>query len=173
MLQALTNQHPINTQSTPNQHPINESERTMNTTSHYFTTDRRDDGTTFTLLTDDAPIWLADAIYEAHDGELPNDWRYAIAARIVDLLDEAQADGIDWGDDLITQVADDLVEWRTSRLFQWVADDPLRLGYVDDAPLFGEGDVASRVRTGQFNAIEMMTRTLVAAFNDAQMDGLA
>ena len=144
----------------------------MNTTSNYFTTDRRDDGTTFTLLTDEAPKWLVKAVYKAHDGELPNDWRFDIAARIVDLLDDALSHCVDWDDDLITQVADDTVEWRTSQLFRWVADEPDRLGYIDDAALFGESDVVGRVRAGQFNAIEQMTRTLADAIDDAQTSGL-
>ncbi len=108
---------------------------TTNFTSH-FVIHTRADGETHTKLADDAPAWLEDAVREAHQGDLPNDWVYAecrAAAEAFDAGDLAAAE-----DDCVHDHADARVEVYTRELYQWAADQCLthtfaaaRLGAAD------------------------------------------
>jgi hypothetical protein len=84
-----------------------------------------------TVLTDDAPGWLTDAVHEAHGDELPDDWRYATCAAIASALDER--DGPDTDDDALVEIADGLVDVYNADRLRWVAGYMTRYTLVDDA----------------------------------------
>lgn len=142
---------------------------------HFFVGAVRSDGSEYVLLTDDAPDWLKDAVREAHDFELPDDWRYATAAAIAVSLDEAlDEEGVDgWGwdgwDDWVMSTAEALVDVYNTDLARWLAGDVRRGEYVDRSiDEFGATDVGADVfrsiRVGQFYCIEEMARVLLAAW---------
>lgn len=133
-----------------------------------FETAKRDNGETFVRLTDGATEWVRDAVREAHDGEFPNDWRYAMCERIADDLADALEDGADM-DDVTHEIADLLTDMDTSDLFQWLADNTSRAQYVDDANAeMGHADsLAAQVQAGQFRCIRSMAETLLSAIRDA------
>jgi hypothetical protein len=85
----------------------------MTTTA--FETRTRDNGETFVALTDDAPEWLRDAVYDAHGGLLPDDWTYAACSNLLDLL--AECDDVDadpYFDDDVDVYTSDLLDWARS-----------------------------------------------------------
>ena len=51
--------------------------------SRFLVTTTRENGVEYISTADDCPDWLTDAIYAAHDDEMPNDWRYEIVAAIL------------------------------------------------------------------------------------------
>lgn len=131
----------------------------MSNYAQHFANAERDDGTEFVQLTDDAPDWLRDAVYEAHDGELPNDWRYETARSIVAGLDEGLEPD---------EIAENLVDVYTPDLLAWTSGPPLRIHYVDEAPQdFGAPDPAGQLARGQWLAIDRMVAVLAEAYDEA------
>lgn len=133
------------------------------TTSQYFTRATRDDGTGYTRLVDDQPDWLYDAVRDAHDGELPNDWRFETCAAIAALIDDGDGDP--------HSIADGLVDVYTSDLLAWLT--PERMAYVDEALeeclVDATTGVESIIRTGQYVCITHMASILVDAVSEATL----
>ena len=78
--------------------------------SSLFERATRADGSTYIVLTTTPETeWLRDAVYAAHDGELPNDWRFQICAHIVELLEDG------YSADQHSELADSLVDVYTAR----------------------------------------------------------
>ncbi len=77
------------------------------------------DGTTdrYTLV-DDAPEWLLCAVRDAHQGDLPNDWIFAVARDACDAIDSGDLKS----EDDLHQFADDHVDMYTKESFAWAAD---------------------------------------------------
>jgi hypothetical protein len=126
--------------------------------SDYFEVRKRDNDAAYTCLVDEAPAWLYDAVQAAHGDELPNDWRYATCAAIVEALeDQGDGDG----------VADSLVDVYTYNLLTWLSDNLSRTGYVDEALAEDVWDksngVAGLIGAGQYLAICEMVDVLVEA----------
>lgn len=121
-----------------------------------------DDGTTFYTLSDDHPEWLYDAVQEAHDGEFPNDWRYEHCLHIVSDIDNGSYDP--------GEIADSLVDIYDSDRLRWLADDPSRTAYCDEAQSDGlAGDDPSVIELagiGQYLAIERMASILLEAIQE-------
>jgi hypothetical protein len=134
-----------------------------NDLGRFFTRDTRDNGETFVKLTDDCPSWLHDAVRDAHDGELPNDWRYETCRFIVSMFDDGySADD----DDAAMEIAESLVDVYNYDLARWLADDVSRSAYCDDFVCDGipENDVTwSVIRGGQYMAIERMCYVIAMA----------
>lgn len=132
--------------------------------SNYFETRERTNGERFVCLTDDAPIWLSDAVREAHDGELPNDWRYRICAAI---CDELRSDG----DNDLHELADSLVDGCHYDLMTWASESLNRISDVGEAcSEYGVADdagIIDRLSLGQYATIRKMAETLDAAYYEA------
>lgn len=138
----------------------------------YFQRKTRDDGSTFVTLTDDAPEWLRDAVYAAHDGEMPNDWRYSMCESIVDALADygypTDDDAGEWG-----EIADSHVEVYNHQLAQWLADNVEREQYVsawhDD---YGSqyDEIWSSLRGAQYVALSQMVAILADAITENMGD---
>jgi hypothetical protein len=133
-----------------------------NDLGRFFTRDTRDNGETFVKLTDDCPSWLHDAVRDAHDGELPDDWRYETCQSIVSMFDDGySADD----DDAAMEIADSLVDVYNHDLARWLADDVSRSAYCDDfqEESGGPTDTWSMLRGGQYMAIERMCYIIAMA----------
>ena len=126
-----------------------------------FVSDRRDDGTEFIRLSDDAPDWLRDAVYKSHDSDMPNDWIYSECAAAYD----AAIEGTDPSDH-----ADSQVDVYTREIFQWAADMCLSSTYSDAESeadeLGGEGTIAERITRIQFCAIRRIAEIIGSAVDD-------
>lgn len=85
----------------------------------HFARKTRDNGEAFVTRRDDAPEWLQNAVYDAHQGTLPNDWIYAECLAAVEAFDndELGEDG-----DGVHEHADGRVDIYTRDLYQWAAD---------------------------------------------------
>jgi len=133
-----------------------------------FTQDKRQDGSTFWCLTEqahqndeDLTPWLMDL----HDEELPNDWRYKTVVDICNaLMDEDDLSNADPGE-LSVAIANNLTDIYTHSLFQWYADNPSRVAYIDDAQsdslIVTEATTIDRLMCGQCIAIEQMAYKIV------------
>jgi hypothetical protein len=129
----------------------------------YFTRAVRDDGTTYTTLTDEHPDWLHDAVYEAHDDELPNDWRYETCAQVAEAIDEGDTDA--------STIADSLTDIYNADLLAWVSGNLGRMSDVDEAMEDGSHDsLASLLMAGQYRCIERMAQILLDAVDEAEED---
>lgn len=128
--------------------------------SKYFETRTRPSGERYTTLTDDCPDWLHDAVYSAHDGELPNDWRYETLSSIAALIDDGYDDS--------GNIADNLVDVYMSDLLHWLAGDINHVAYVDQATEdYGPAEgLETTIRQGQFLAIDQMASTILAAVQE-------
>ena len=124
-----------------------------------FETKTRDSGGgTFVTLRDDAPEWLQDAIREAHQGTMPNDWIYAECEAAWDAYTDQEARPDEH------EHADGRVDVYTKALYQWAADMCLTDLYSEAeqsaAELGPEGDMSQRLTSLQYCAIEMIAATI-------------
>jgi hypothetical protein len=87
----------------------------------------REDGTEYTRKRQDCPEWVAELIREAHDGLMPDDWRYATIREA--FITIAEADDLD---EAGTEFADS-ADVYNSDLLAWVSSNANRGAYVDEA----------------------------------------
>jgi hypothetical protein len=107
---------------------------------------------------------MRDALWAAHDDELPSDWRYELALRSALALKEApEADLYD----LASQVAEELSTVYTSELLAWYSDVTSRIHYADEArEELGTGsadDVGGMLQLGQWLAAQRGALALFSA----------
>ena len=110
---------------------------------------------------------VADLVRDCHDEELPNDWRFEMFVSILDSIMDYD-DETDW-DDAAHQIADNLTEFNTCKLFQWYADDSSRVAYVnsaiDDGLISKDQVITSQLMTGQYCCIHMMVHQIMFALD--------
>ena len=131
-----------------------------------FTEKVREDGSIFTACKDDIDISpeLKEFIRECHDDELPNEWRYETIVRILDALKEDDISNAD-PNEMAEGIANNITDIYNHSLFQWYADQPDRVEYIDNA--VGEGlinadaDIIARLIIGQSECIRSMARRIV------------
>ena len=140
-----------------------------------FTQDKRQDGTLFWCLTerarqsvDDLTEWLRDL----HDDELPNDWRYETIVNICEaLMDEDDLSNACPGE-LSVGIANNLTDIYNHSLFQWYADNPSRVDYIEEAVSEGlidsNADTIARLIVGQSQCIEGMAYRIVERLGQGQ-----
>jgi len=100
--------------------------------SKLFMTSKRqgtDEEFTTTSITGNMDHPLMQAIYSAHDGRLPDDYKFEMCRMAVDAIAEAS------DDDDIDELRDSATEAPvyTAELTKWLASSNDRPGYVDDA----------------------------------------
>ena len=125
------------------------------------------------------PQWLHDAVYEAHDEELPNDWRFSTALVIATALDEYEEDeehdrlDIDEVGDWAATVADQLVDFENYKLLTWLAENLRRIDDEAIEELVTKDDgVIRRVQLMQYLAIEQMATIIANAYIEAAYEGV-
>lgn len=136
---------------------------TPDSSPSYFETAKRDNGEIFVRRTPDAPEWVADAVMEAHDGEAPNDWRYAHCRYIFDLFMDGSYDPVDL--DGFSEIADQLVDISNHDRLVWLMGDLTREGYVNDAIEEGQPfeSLSQTIGAGQSRCLERMVYTIAEA----------
>jgi hypothetical protein len=83
--------------------------------SQALTTDKRNDGSEFVHLKDNAPAWMTEVIRSVHGEKLPDDTTYAFISKCADAISEG-----DDANDAITEIepdiyTQDLTAWLHSR----------------------------------------------------------
>lgn len=112
-------------------------------------------------LSDDAPEWLLDAVREAHDDELPDNWRWERCDDIVEAYED--------GEDDPSVIAEDLVDSYTSDLLSWLTVS--RLHWVDEAVAkYGFDTAFSTLQSAQRLCLEQMATTLITAIQNHKGD---
>jgi hypothetical protein len=128
----------------------------------------RANGESFYALKDEAPDWMTDALYEAHNGILPDDWAYSAARSLVnglaDIDSDDTAESVQYnGRD--SEIIDSCVDVYTGRLTAWLASHLARVAYCDDAAEeYGEpGDMIKRIAQGQYYELSQIFNAILSA----------
>lgn len=137
----------------------------MSKVSEWMSVQFRDNGESFYVVAAAAPAWFGEAVHAAHEGELPNDWRYAMCANIVSLIGDGVMES--------GKIADEAVDTYTVALGAWLAGDLERASDVDEwiadrSPwCAADGGIWSVIRGGQYLCIDRMACVILQAFEDA------
>lgn len=140
----------------------------MQAISEHFETKERANGDRFSTLKDDAPEWLGDAVYDAHNGCLPNDWVYEMARAAVCAIEEGSLN-----EDSLGEWCDGMVDVYTKDLFGWSEQfcltDLFSLAEEEVADM-GAGDVdvslEGRIRIIQYCAIQRIALVILSAYEE-------
>jgi len=130
----------------------------------WFNDQTRDGGKRFYSLRSGCPDDVSQLVQDCHDGELPNDWRYDVIVSILHDLDGTQFDENAPMIDNASDIADGQVEVFNSDLATWLADQPARSDYIDQArEEFGglEDCIWSQIKAGQYVAITQMVMEIM------------
>ena len=136
-----------------------------------FELDYRHAGTSteesFFKLKDGCPDWMTKAVHDAHDDELPNDWRFEICAQITEWLVENDFEDADKATDESLDFASDAADQITPDLLFWLKDVGCRYQYCDqfieDNGKDSYETFLDLVTAGQTLAIESMVQDLANA----------
>lgn len=114
---------------------------------NYLETAKKEDGTSYVRCKENAPVNLKVLIQEAHDGMLPDDYKY-------DFVETALQEiaGYDGDEDCIEDVANELEpDVYNSDLIKWFGSHHSRWEYVNEAvELWGHADdIIEDIKNGQ------------------------
>lgn len=133
-----------------------------------LTLNTRADGSNYRMISETHPDREAvvSIVYDLHEGELPNDWRYETIYNLANMLLEYQ-DGsdvsIDWGYsefmEFVPELAADLVDVFAGDLLEW-AKIGSRIEFWD-APTRGTSDIIELLQMRQREEIEIMGYNLL------------
>lgn len=104
--------------------------------SHFETRERY--GEDILVLKDDAPSWVHRLVRHAHDGMLPDDWRYSFVLGALSAIEEGDFDG--------TYLEPSVY---ISSLTNWLASDSHRIAYCDEAYEEHGGRLVDLLQAGQ------------------------
>lgn len=135
----------------------------------------REDGSDYRIVSETHPdyIIIKDIVYDLHDGELPNDWRYQIIYGLAQsFLEYSEGQPTPWGMDefmdVIPEISRNLTDSHTGDLLEW-AKIGSRLYFEDDCidpdnsePL----DIGSLLQRRQREAIEITAYGLLRLVED-------
>lgn len=136
--------------------------------ANQFQVKERDNGDTFVCLGDSAPSWCQDVCREAHNGLMPDDWRYSWISSAADTL--ADIDPDEW-EEQTHEIADGLIDVYNGRLLSWLSSNLSRIGYCDEASENGlprENDLINVIQAGQYEEIRETISFLIS-----EIEGLA
>ena len=134
-----------------------------------FTQDKRSDGSTYWVFTEQAEQdrdELSEWLQTLHDDELPNNWRFETVVYILDALMDIDS-LVDYEDhcDLVNGIASNLTDIYNGSLFKWYADVPSRVDYIEEGVLSGviasNADTIARLTIGQTICIEQMAYKII------------
>ena len=134
-------------------------------------TQHKEDGTSYVSLSD-SPIYedvkadLLSIVRKAHQGEMPNDWRYKTIYHIVDGLlahseEHYQELCRDELIDLASDIAESGVDVYNMQLMQWVSSDLSRLAFEDTDCFEPTTDIIRLISARQWECIESMVHIIV------------
>jgi len=129
-----------------------------------FTQDKRQDGTLYWCLTEQARQTVDDLtewLHELHDDELPNDWRYNTIINVLFDLKQSNEPGGDCGVDTYTS---DLIKWLT----------PSRMAYIDELQseeiIRPNATMDERIRVAQYHTTEQIISVIRKFMGDNDDD---
>lgn len=132
----------------------------------HFELKQRDNGESFYSLKDnDKPEWLHDAIYQAHDGMLPDDYIYQWVYDAVCAYDDYDGD--------IDRVYGDLEgDIYNHALLKWLSSHSDRVALVDETmeELEISSGLMSLIQIAQVREKERVYAVIFEAIKDAQED---
>jgi len=127
-----------------------------------FETRTRTNGDEFRCLKDGSPEWMTDVLFDAHDGMLPDDWRYRMVESAVDAI--ADSDG---NEDESGEAADAFVPVYNRDRLEWLASNLTRAGYCDDAASEGlvadDAPILDRIAAGIYAEFQEVYSAVVEA----------
>jgi hypothetical protein len=128
----------------------------------FFKTKERDNGDTFVYTTDDRPQELQDAIYEAHEQQLPNDWIFGTFADLLQKVEEYDCENIEQLEDYRHEIVDSYVDIYTHDLTKWLHENQA-LSYLEDAcdGFVSEDGAWQLLARAQYNAIDEVMRCVI------------
>ena len=120
-------------------------------------------------IKDDHPDkdFIQSLVYELHDNELPNDWRYQIIYTL--LLDFVDIESSDDVQDRIHELVDGAVDIYNADLLKWVQED-LSRGYIESEFTTGKEGLFERITQAQYEVINQMAYKLLSFIEDNQED---
>ena len=120
-------------------------------------------------IKDDHPDkdFIQSLVYELHDDELPNDWRYQIIYTL--LLDFVDIESSDDVQDRIHELVDGAVDIYNADLLKWVQED-LSRGYIESELTTGKEGLFERITQAQYEVINQMAYKLLSFIEDNQED---
>ena len=111
--------------------------------------------------------FIQSLVYELHDNELPNDWRYQIIYTL--LLDFVDIESSDDVQDRIHELVDGAVDIYNADLLKWVQED-LSRGYIESELTTGKEGLFERITQAQYEVINQMAYKLLSFIEDNQED---
>lgn len=129
----------------------------------YFVSKTRDNGTEFVYLSEEAPQTLRDAVKEAHEDVLPNDWVYGTFADLLQKISEYNCETVDEIDDEYRhEIVDGCVDIYTHDLTAWLHENQA-LSYLEDAceGFVKEDGAWQLLARAQYLAIDEIMRNVI------------
>lgn len=126
----------------------------------------RDNGDAFYSLKGGTPEWMRDAICDAHDDKLPDDWSYdachSIVCAICDSSDDDTESDIR---DRDCEIIDSCIDSYTNRLALWLASHSARIGYCEEAgkEYGAPTDIVRAMRQGQYYELSLIFAAILSA----------
>lgn len=134
-------------------------------------TDTRSDGSSFIKTAPDSPDWIRDAIREAHDGEPPNDTRYALIQDCAQAIADRDFSDREEAEETVFEIARDITPGQSSSLLLWFSANTSRLHDCDEASANGREELVSvfdALDVGYVYAAELTLRSLIESIEDAK-----
>lgn len=116
-------------------------------------------------LKDSTPPWLSQAIYDAHDGMLPDDWKFSTAQEACEAI--AHGGGYENMQDTAEQFAED-ADIYTTDLRRWLTSHPTRPRYCEDTHQGASGE--ETIRAGQALERRELFHAILTAIEDEQIE---
>ena len=115
---------------------------------------------------ENAPDWLREMSFVAHDDMMPDDWKYEFIVAALDALESNDGDL----DEAMDTIEPDLM---TSELTHWLGSNTTRLGMVDEAraELGGGDSILDEIAMGQLQERKQVLQ-FVFDFLDSRADEL-
>ena len=135
----------------------------------------RTDGTDYRMLREDCPLHddLADVVRAAHNGELPNDWRYGMTYDLCQaFLDYSQPQACavtaDEFRDYIGEIAALRVDFSAHALLVWLSDNVSRCHFDDEGAWSSDdlgSDIGDLAQRRQQEEIEWMAHAILTGLD--------
>lgn len=134
----------------------------------HFQTGKRDDGSSYVSLSDDAPEQLTELVRNAHGRMLPDDYKFQF---VQDAL-QAIADSSEGEEqDAINSME---AEHRNSELLAWLGSNLSRSSYVDDDAIgnygHSDGGIFGDIQRGMQCELEEVANSVLESLNSILED---
>lgn len=116
-------------------------------------------------LKDSTPPWLSQAVYDAHDGMLPDDWQFSTAQEACEAI--AHGGGYENMRDTAERFAAD-ADIYAADLRRWLTSHPARLGYCQDTHPGATSE--ETIRAGQAIERSEIFHAILTAIEDEQIE---